>query len=75
VRAAPPVRSILFTSNITLAWTTMPILPIAVVVFGFFISLSQPMFIRVQQKLSALNTVLQENLAGIKVIKAFTREL
>ncbi|HLF75596.1 MAG TPA: ABC transporter ATP-binding protein, partial [Anaerolineales bacterium] len=28
----------------------------------------------VQQKLSHLNTVLQENLAGIKVIKAFTRE-
>lgn len=65
---------ILFTSNVTLAWTTMPILPIAVVVFGFFISLSQPMFTRVQQKLSTLNTVLQENLAGIKVIKAFTRE-
>jgi ATP-binding cassette subfamily B protein len=65
---------ILFTSNVTLAWTTMPILPIAVVVFGFFISLSQPMFTRVQQQLSTLNTVLQENLAGIKVIKAFTRE-
>jgi ATP-binding cassette subfamily B protein len=32
------------------------------------------MFAQVQQKLSALNTVLQENLAGIKVIKAFTRE-
>ena len=32
------------------------------------------MFGQVQQKLSALNTVLQENLAGIKVIKAFTRE-
>jgi ATP-binding cassette subfamily B multidrug efflux pump len=28
----------------------------------------------VQIKLSALNTILQENLAGIKVIKAFTRE-
>lgn len=27
-----------------------------------------------QQKLSALNTILQENLAGIKVVKAFTRE-
>ena len=27
-----------------------------------------------QQKISALNTILQENLAGIKVIKAFTRE-
>jgi ATP-binding cassette subfamily B protein len=32
------------------------------------------MFTKVQQKLSHLNTVLQENLAGVKVIKAFTRE-
>jgi ATP-binding cassette subfamily B protein len=52
----------------------MPILPIAIVIFGIFASVSQPMFIKIQQKLSALNTVLQENLAGIKVIKAFTRE-
>ena len=65
---------ILFTSNISLAWTTMPILPVAIVVFGFFIGASQPMFMKVQQKLSTLNTILQENLAGIKVIKAFTRE-
>jgi len=65
---------ILFTSNVSLAWTAMPILPIAMVLFGVFASLAQPMFAKVQQKLSALNTVLQENLAGIKVIKAFTRE-
>ncbi len=65
---------ILFTSNATLAWTAMPILPIAIVLFGVFSSIAQPMFTRVQQKLSHLNTVLQENLAGIKVIKAFTRE-
>ncbi len=65
---------ILFTTNISLAWTTMPILPVAIIVFGFFISASQPMFTRVQQKLSTLNTILQENLAGMKVIKAFTRE-
>jgi ATP-binding cassette subfamily B multidrug efflux pump len=65
---------ILFTSNVSLAWTAMPILPVAIVLFGVFASLSQPMFIKVQQKLSYLNTVLQENLAGIKVIKAFTRE-
>jgi len=65
---------ILFTSNVTLAWTAMPILPVAIVLFGVFASLAQPMFIKVQQKLSYLNTVLQENLAGIKVIKAFTRE-
>ncbi|MFZ5877857.1 MAG: ABC transporter ATP-binding protein, partial [Chloroflexota bacterium] len=65
---------ILFSSNVSLAWTAMPILPIAIVLFGVFASLAQPMFAKVQQKLSALNTVLQENLAGIKVIKAFTRE-
>jgi len=65
---------ILFTSNISLAWTAMPILPIAIVIFIVFASLAQPMFTKVQQKLSHLNTVLQENLAGIKVIKAFTRE-
>src|SRR5687767_5378334 len=65
---------ILFTSNVSLAWTAMPILPVAIVTFIVFASLAQPMFIKVQQKLSYLNTVLQENLAGIKVIKAFTRE-
>ncbi len=65
---------ILFSASASLAWTVMPILPVAIVLFGIFSSLSQPMFIKVQQKLSYLNTVLQENLAGIKVIKAFTRE-
>ncbi|HEX6270942.1 MAG TPA: ABC transporter ATP-binding protein [Anaerolineales bacterium] len=65
---------ILFTSNVPLAWAAMPILPIAIVTFVIFASLAQPMFTKVQQKLSHLNTVLQENLAGIKVIKAFTRE-
>jgi len=65
---------ILFTSNVSLAWTAMPILPIAMVLFGVFASLAQPLFSKVQQKLSYLNTVLQENLAGMKVIKSFTRE-
>jgi ATP-binding cassette subfamily B protein len=65
---------ILFTSNVSMAWTAMPILPVAMVTFVIFASLAQPMFTKVQQKLSYLNTVLQENLAGIKVIKAFTRE-
>jgi ATP-binding cassette subfamily B protein len=65
---------ILFTSNVSLAWTAMPILPAALVMFVVFSSLARPMFAVVQQKLSTLNTVLQENLAGIKVIKAFTRE-
>ena len=65
---------ILFTSNTTLAWTAMPLLPVAGVIFVIFAGLARPMFKRVQVKLSTLNTILQENLAGIKVIKAFTRE-
>jgi ATP-binding cassette subfamily B protein len=65
---------ILFSTNTALAWTAMPILPIAIVLFGVFGSASQPKFRALQVKLSSLNTVLQENLAGIKVIQAFTRE-
>ncbi len=65
---------ILFSTNAALAWTAMPILPIALVLFGVFSTLAQPMFKQLQIKLSALNTILQENLAGIKIIKAFTRE-
>jgi ATP-binding cassette, subfamily B, multidrug efflux pump len=65
---------ILFTTSVSLAWTAMPILPVALVMFIIFSTLAQPMFRKVQMKLSTLNTILQENLAGIKVIKAFTRE-
>jgi len=65
---------ILFSTNVQLAFATLPILPVALVVFLIFGSISQPLFLRVQERLSALNTLLQENLAGIKVIKAFTRE-
>ena len=65
---------ILFVTNASLALATIWILPVALIVFMIFGAVSQPLFARVQQKLSALNTILQENLAGIKVVKAFTRE-
>jgi ATP-binding cassette subfamily B protein len=65
---------ILFSTNFWLALVIVPILPITLVLFMFFGSASQPLFAKVQAKLSFLNTILQENLAGIKVIKAFARE-
>jgi ATP-binding cassette, subfamily B, multidrug efflux pump len=65
---------ILFTTNVRLALVALPVLPAAMVLFMVFGSISQPLFTQVQIKLSRLNTILQENLAGIKVIKAFTRE-
>ncbi len=65
---------LLFSTNPGLALTTLWILPVALVLFAIFSRISRPMFTRVQQRLSELNTILQENLAGIKVIKAFVRE-
>ncbi len=65
---------ILMVTNLQLTLVVLPVLPVAMAMFVVFGSLAQPMFMKVQQKLSALNTVLQENLAGIKVVKAFARE-
>jgi len=65
---------IIFATNAQLALVTLWILPVALVLFGIFSNVTRPMFTKVQQKLSNLNATLQENLAGIKVIKSFTRE-
>jgi ATP-binding cassette subfamily B protein len=65
---------LLFSTNVRLALLSIWILPVALILFIIFGILSRPLFSKVQQKLSALNTTLQENLAGIKVVKAFNRE-
>jgi ATP-binding cassette subfamily B protein len=65
---------ILFTTNARLTLVVLPILPLALGVFVLFGIITRPLFTQVQIKLSALNTILQESLAGIKVVKAFTRE-
>jgi ATP-binding cassette subfamily B protein len=65
---------ILFTTNIRLTLVALPILPLALIMFLFFGAASGPLFVKVQARLDKLNTILQENLAGIRVVKAFTRE-
>ncbi|GAB4435468.1 MAG: ABC transporter ATP-binding protein [Chloroflexi bacterium OHK40] len=65
---------VLAFTNWQLTLVVLPLLPVALLVFVIFGSVSQPLFAAVQQKLSALNTILQENLAGLKVVKAFARE-
>jgi ATP-binding cassette, subfamily B, multidrug efflux pump len=65
---------LLAATNVQLMLVILPVLPVALIMFMIFGSLAQPLFMKVQQKLSTLNTVLQENLAGIKVVKAFARE-
>jgi len=65
---------VLWFTNPSLTLVILPTLPVALVVFFVFGAITQPLFMRVQQRLSALNTVLQENLAGFKVVKSFARE-
>ncbi|WP_129672748.1 ABC transporter ATP-binding protein [Candidatus Chloroploca sp. Khr17] len=65
---------ILAFTNLRLTFVVMPLLPIALALFIFFGRVSQPLFAVVQERLSALNTILQENLAGLKVVRAFARE-
>lgn len=65
---------VLAFTNWQLTLVILPILPIALAVFVVFGRLSQPLFGEVQARLARLNTILQENIAGIKVVKAFTRE-
>ena len=66
--------AILAITNWQLTLVVLPLLPLALALFMLFGRVSQPLFVAVQIKLSALNTVLQENLAGIKVVRAFARE-
>jgi len=65
---------ILFSMNVVLTLIFIGMLPLIGGIFVVFISRIMPLSRTVQQKLSNLNTVLQENLAGIRVVKAFARE-
>jgi ATP-binding cassette subfamily B protein len=47
--------------------------PILLVVVLWVIKKAYPMFSNVQRRLDNLNTVMQENLAGVRVVKAFVR--
>ena len=65
---------ILFTTNFRLTLVALPVLPIALILVMIFGSRMGPLFLEIQKRLDKVNTILQENLSGIKVVKAFTRE-
>ena len=57
----------------SLALTMLPLLFITSAIIVFFVGKTEPLFRLAQQKLDRLNTVLQENIAGVRVVKAFVR--
>ena len=65
---------ILMLTNVKLTLVILPVLPIAFFIFMGFGAIAQPLFREAQIRLSRVNTILQENLAGLKVVKAFASE-
>ncbi|MBN2004335.1 MAG: ABC transporter ATP-binding protein [Anaerolineae bacterium] len=56
-----------------LTWLWLAMLPLILVIVAVFVVKARPMFVLVQAKLDRLNMVLQENLSGVRVVKAFVR--
>jgi len=64
---------LMINTNGQLALSLLPLLAITMGVIVFFSFKMEPLFRTVQIKLDRLNTVLQENIAGARLVKAFVR--
>jgi ATP-binding cassette, subfamily B, multidrug efflux pump len=64
---------LMFVTSPSLALKLLPLLLVTSIVIIFFIIKMEPLFRSVQQRLDRLNTVLQENIAGARLVKAFVR--
>ncbi|MBN1314918.1 MAG: ABC transporter ATP-binding protein, partial [Anaerolineales bacterium] len=64
----------LVLTNAKLGLIIVIILPLVGVLIWIFIAKVQPLFLSVQKKLDRMNQVMQENLAGVRVIKSFVLE-
>jgi ATP-binding cassette subfamily B protein len=59
--------------DIELAWILVAIIPLVALVFSLLMSRAIPMFNTMQKKLDKLNLILNEGLAGVRVVRAFGR--
>jgi len=66
--------ALLLRMNVMLALLSFTVVPATIAVLLLFVTRLGPMFRVRQQRLAALNTVLQENVAGVRVVRAFARE-
>ena len=64
---------LMIKTSSALALTILPLLLITSVIIIFFVVKMEPLWSSVQRQLDRLSTVLQENIAGIRLIKAFVR--
>jgi len=66
--------ALLFYLDPQLALVAMAVVPLIALLLIRFVRLIRPLFREVQQTLGQLNSVLQEDLSGVRVIRAFARE-
>ena len=64
---------LMFLTNSRLALTLFPLLVVTAAIIVLFIVNLEPLFLGVQQRLDRLNNVLQENIAGVRLVRAFVR--
>jgi ATP-binding cassette subfamily B protein len=64
---------LMFSTSFNLAMALLPLLIVTSVIIVLFVMRTEPLYRIAQQKLDVLNTVLQENVAGSRLIKAFVR--
>lgn len=68
------IAVILLIMNWELALITLTVVPLSSWLMARFLRLNSAIFRQVQESLSDLNAVLQENLLGVRAVKAFVRE-
>ena len=50
----------------------IPIVLLVLIIFGVFAKIGRPLFVKAEQKLGELNSFVQQNILGIRVVKAFS---
>lgn len=63
----------LFLTSVRLGLLLLALVPLIWGLIWIVATRARPLFLRVQSRLDNLNRVLQENLAGVRVVKAFDR--
>lgn len=63
-----------FSINAKLSVILLVLLPIMIVIIAVILKFGFPMFQKMQKKIDNVNRVVQENLIGMRVVKAFVRE-
>ena len=63
-----------FSINAKLSLILLVLLPIILIIIAIILKFGFPMFKKMQKKIDNVNRVVQENLIGIRVVKAYVRE-